>query len=813
MLYDIILPLAIDGVFTYNIPDSIDENSVVGMRVLAPLGKNKIYTGVVFKAHEGELAEQVKVKDIIEIIDDKPIVTRQQLSLWQWVSAYYMCSIGEVMKAALPSAFRLESETHVCINAEYEASSVLPRSMQQILDCLSDGKEKTIDEIGKTIGLKSVINHLRKLQEEGAVLIGEQVEDKYRPKLEPWISLAPAYEENEAGLQIMLNALERAKKQQLLLLAFLGMTEETSSVRRSELLSLTGVSPAILNALIAKGVLCQQMRATERLQNFSASVSANPLNQEQTAAKQQIEQLWKEKNVVLLHGVTGSGKTEIYIHLIQDAINEGKQVLYLVPEIALTTQLTERLQSVFGEQLGVYHSRFSDQERMEIYRNLLEEKHYKVILGVRSSLFLPFKNLGLVIIDEEHDGSYKQQDPAPRYHARNTALFLAQQFHAKTLLGTATPAVETYYNAVSGKIGLVELLHRHGDIELPKIRIIDTRLQYHRKEMQGHFADPLVRKISDEIGRNKQIIVFQNRRGFASWIECRQCAYVPKCANCDVSLTLHKRQGIMVCHYCGYSIPVPDKCPVCGQHTLSDHGMGTEKIEDELHGMFPAAKVSRMDLDTTRNKHAYQRIIDDFAAHKTDILVGTQMVSKGLHFDDVSTVAVLNADSLMNQPDFRSYERAYQMLEQVSGRAGRKAEQGEVIIQTANPDKPIFRYLKAHDYKALYEEQIQERKDFRYPPFYRLMMITVKHRDGKKVDEVASLLHARLSAVFTRRCSRVTQPAISKMQNMYIRNILLKIEADAPYSKAKQLLGEQIMEIKKMPEAKGAVIFVDVDPM
>ena len=812
MFYDIILPLAIDGVFTYNIPDSYDDKEVVGMRVLVPLGKKKLYTGVVYRRHVEQIEEGIEIKDIVCMLDDEPVVSLYQIRLWEWVAEYYMCSIGEVMKAALPSALKLESETHVCINEEFVADGRLTQSQQLLLDLLSDKKEKTIDELSRLADKKNILPALRSLEELNAVLIGERVEDKYKPKTEVWIRLSEQFAGNNQSLQLILNTLEKAKKQQQLLCYFLSLANGEGEVRREELLSLSGMNAAALKGLTEKGILIQEKRQIERIKKTEATLEANPLNEEQERAINEIRQQWKEKEVVLLHGVTGSGKTEIYIHLIKEAVERGEQVLYLVPEIALTTQLTERLQAVFGRQLSVYHSRFSDNERVETYRNLLHGK-CQIVLGVRSSLFLPFSKLGLIIVDEEHDGSYKQQDPAPRYHARNAAVMLAHQFAAHLLLGTATPAIETYYNAQRGRFGLVTLNQRHGNVELPKISVIDLREQYRKKEITGHFSDPLVKKMSEEIEKNKQVIVFQNRRGYAPWIECKECAYVPKCVNCDVSLTLHKRQGTLVCHYCGYTIPIPRVCPACNQQTLTDRGVGTEKIEDELKQIFPQARVSRMDMDTTRSKNSYQHIIDDFAEHKTDILVGTQMVSKGLHFDDVSTVAVLNASSLMNQPDFRSYERAYQLLEQVSGRAGRKHRQGEVIIQTSDPENALLKQVALHDYKSLYEQQIEERRDFKYPPFYRLIVITVKHRDVIKADEAANLLQMRLQTVFTRRCSRVTQPVISKMQNMYIRNILLKIEADAPYSLAKQLLKQQIQELRKTETGKSALIQVDVDPM
>lgn len=814
MLFDVILPLAFEGVLTYNIPDETAlSDTWEGRRVLVQVGRKKVYTGIVWRQHTDPLSDEVEVKDIVAPIDATPMVTSVQLRLWEWMASYYMCTFGEVMKAALPAALRPESETRVRKVAGFESEKPLTATQQRLLDLLADGKEKSVDEIGRIIGMKHVLAALQRLQEAGAVETGERVSDPYRAKTEVRLRLSDACAASEQTLHLMLDALERSPRQQQLMLAFLHYSEGGQPVRRDELLALTGISASVLKGLTDKGLLMQEKHTVGRLKTVECVRPPSPLTAVQQEALRQTEEEWKQHDVVLLHGVTGSGKTELYIHLIKQMLERGEQVLYLVPEIALTTQLTERLRAVFGPQLSVYHSHFTDNERVETYRSLLASGGGRLVLGVRSSVFLPFTALGLVIVDEEHDSSYKQQDPAPRYHARNTAVMLARMTGAKVLLGTATPAVETYYNAQQGKYGLVELTERHGGLQLPAIRLIDTKRQYHRKEMQGHFADPLVSRMADEIGRKKQIIVFQNRRGYAPWTECPACAWVPRCVNCDVSLTLHRRQNVLSCHYCGYTIPVPTVCPACGQAAPCDRGIGTEKAEDELRELFPQARIARMDLDTTRNRSGYQRLIDDFAAHRTDILVGTQMVTKGLHFDDVSTVAVLNADSLVNKPDFRSTETAFQMLEQVSGRAGRTGEQGEVYIQTSCPDNELYRRVALHDYKGLYAKQIVERRDFKYPPFYRLLSVSVKHRDQKKAEAVAAALQAKLQAVFTHRCSRVTEPAVGRLQNMYIRHILLKIEASAPAGKAKELLKEEIRRIRQTADGKSAVIYVDVDPV
>ncbi len=532
------------------------------------------------------------------------------------------------------------------------------------------------------------------------------------------------------------------------------------------------------------------------------------LDTQQSNALSQIKKEWKSHNTTLLFGVTSSGKTEVYMHLIREQLEAGKQILYLVPEIALTTQLTDRLKKVFGEQVVVYHSRVTDGLRAEIYRQQLYPKP-RLIVGARSAVFLPFKDLGLVIVDEEHEPSYKQQDPAPRYHARSVAIMLSQMYHAKVLLGTATPSVESYYNAQIGKYGLVTMKERFAGLQLPKITMIDLSRQYHRKEMYGHFSDPLVARMQEEIEKGKQVILFQNRRGYAPMMECEDCSKSPKCVNCDVPMTLHLRDKRLTCHYCGYSIPMPQTCPECGGR-IKIHGFGTERVEDEVHEFVPAARVMRMDLDSTGKKSAYQDIINAFGKREVDVLVGTQMVSKGLHFDDVSLVAVLNADNLFNQPDFRCYERAYQMLEQVSGRAGRKGEQGEVIIQSFDVKNPLFEYVLNHDYESFYAAQIAEREAYNYPPFSRMITVILRHKDVVKVNRAASELQKRLSLVFGKRCSVVIEPGVSKIQNLHIRTIQLRIEAKASYARAKSMLREQV---QALPELKNVQVLFDIDPM
>ena len=815
---EVVLPLAVQGTYTYRIPPTMSVGA--GFRVLVPFGRKKYYTAIVVMTHDIE-PQGYQVKEILALLDEGPVLRHPQLKFWQWIADYYLCTVGEVYKAAVPSGLKVESETFICTNPDFEEEE--PGSLNDrekvILDFTAQRGKVQLTELTNATGFKNVESIVSRLLDKGAVHVAERMMDNYRPKTETCVRFT-IERNDEAALHEFFDRVKRAKKQEQLLLAYLDLShwmqrsKPVKEVTQEALLKRSGCTQPVLAAARKNGLFEIYKREINRFEMLGKGLVELPkLTEVQNTAYKAIHNSFKEKEITLLRGVTSSGKTSIYMHLINDALSLGKQVLYLVPEIALTTQLTQRLQRVFGERLLIYHSKFSDNERVDIWKKLLTSDEPCVIIGVRSSIFLPYSNLGLVIVDEEHDTSYKQQDPAPRYHARNAALVLARQAGAKVLLGTATPAVETYYNAMQGKYGLVELLLRHGNIPLPRITTIDTRLCYKRKEMTGHFSDPLVHKLSGELERHKQVIVFRNRRGYAPWLSCPQCGYVPKCVNCDISLTVHKRQGTLVCHYCGYTIPLPQSCPVCGETALADHGMGTEKIEDELHELFPKARVARMDLDTTRTKYGYQRIIDDFADRKTDILVGTQMVTKGLDFDGVSTVAVLSADSLSNMPDFRSSERAYQQLEQVSGRAGRRDEQGEVIIQTATPDSALLRYVAAHDYKAMYAEQITEREAFRYPPFYRLIEVSVSHHDLHQADVAAAALQTRLQAVFTRRCSRVIQPVIGKVQNRYIRTILLKIEASAPYAKAKQLIHEQIRLMQQTVSARSAVISIDVDPM
>lgn len=739
-LVDVILPLAIgEGAYTYAVPDN-KPFPAVGARVLVPIGTKEI-TGIVLREHTAPLRESITLREVIDVLDEPSClwVTPEQLRLWQWVADYYMCTLGEVLVAALPAGITDDN---------YTARTVTYLRLRQGVD-----------------------------------------------------------------LDTAKASLSRAPKQRKVLDTYLRLAGEEQEVEKRLLVEESGQSVAAVRALVERKILDEYGKNCTRLQPFTGTVEpAHSLSSAQQEAKEEIARAFLTKDVCLLQGVTSSGKTEVYIHLIREQLALGKQVLYLVPEIALTTQLTSRMQRVFGDDLLVYHSRFTDAERVEIYRSVLENNAPKVLIGVRSSVFLPLRNLGLVIVDEEHETSYKQQEPAPRYHARSVAIMLAHWQWAKVLLGSATPSVESYHNARTGKYGLVRLTERYAGLQLPKITVIDLQRQYHRKEMYDHFSDPLVERIRQELDKQKQVILFQNRRGYAPLLQCVTCGKPPRCVNCDVPLTLHLQQHEMTCHYCGYHTPIPTVCPECGG-ALKVHGFGTERLEEEIGRLFPAARVMRMDLDTTRSKNAYRTIINAVANHEVDILIGTQMVTKGLHFDDVSLVAVLNADPMLNQPDFRSYERAYQMLEQVAGRAGRKGQQGEVFIQTFEPQNAVLDYVRRHDYEGLYGSQIADREQFGYPPFHRLIVLVLKHRNISRLEAASRVLQERLKQVFGSRVSGIIVPSVPRVRNEYVREIRLRIEASAGIGRAKALLREQIGYVQSLPDCKGTAIMADVDPM
>lgn len=814
---DVILPLPLANYYTYSLPDEMAEKVKIGCRVVVSFGRKKFYTAIVANVHFSA-PEAYETKDITELLDAEPILLPIQFRFWSWLSEYYLCTNGDVYKAALPSGLKLESETIVVYNPDFEANAPLPEKEQLILDLLSKEPEQCVTQLEKESGLKNVLSVIKSLLDKEALFIKEELKRNYKPKTEVRVRLtAEAFVEER--LRELFDELSRAPKQLALLMkyvelsGFMGKTP-LKEVSKKDLLAKATASPAIFNGLVDKKVFEVYYHEIGRLNRQQANVSEiNALNTSQQQAFDAILASFEEKNVCLLHGVTSSGKTEIYIHLIQKVIDSGKQVLYLLPEIALTTQITERLQRVFGDKLGIYHSKFSDAERVEIWRKQLGGNGYQVILGVRSSVFLPFEHLGLVIVDEEHENTYKQQDPAPRYHARNAAIILASMYGAKTLLGTATPSIETYYNAVSGKYGFVELAERYKEIQLPEIMPVDIKELARKKRMSGQFSPMLLEKIRVALENKEQIILFQNRRGFAPMIECRTCGWVPRCKNCDVSLTYHKGINQLTCHYCGYTYQVPKSCPACGGVEMINRGFGTEKVEDDIKLIFPEATVARMDLDTTRTRAAYERIIADFEGGKTDILIGTQMVSKGLDFDHVSVVGILNADTMLNYPDFRSYERAYQLMAQVAGRAGRKNKRGLVVLQTKSIEHPIIHQVIQNDYQTMYESQLAERQLFKYPPYYRLIYVYLKNRKEDLLGLMARTMADKLRAVFGNRILGPDNPPVARVQTLYIKKIVIKIEANASMKKVRDQLLRVQREMVEDERFRSLIVYYDVDPM
>ena len=815
---DVIVPLPVAGQYTYSVPADLEDKVKAGCRIVVPFGSKKFYTAIVTSVHQNA-PETYETKDLVEVLDTSPVLLKRQYDFWKWLADYYLCTLGDVYKAALPSGMKLESETLVVSNPEFEADKPLPEKEQRILDLLSDDSEQCITQLEKASGIKNLLSVIKSLLEKEAIRVKEELKRSYKPRVEVRVRLTEGMQAEET-VDRLFDTLARAPKQLALLMKYIelsgwsGEKKNLKEVSRKALLDATGATNSVFNGLVEKHIFETYTFEIGRLSEGPVeTVGLNPLSMAQQRAYTEILAHFHQKNVCLLHGVTASGKTEIYIHLIQQVIQAGKQVLYLLPEIALTTQITERLRRVFGNRLGIYHSKFPDAERVEIWRKQLTDQDYDVILGVRSSVFLPFRRLGLVIVDEEHENTYKQQEPAPRYHARNAAIMLASMFGAKTLLGTATPSIETYYNAVNGKYGWVQLTERHQQIQLPHIEVVDIKELSRKKRMTAQFSPLLLQKIREALDQKEQVILFQNRRGFAPMIECRTCGWVPKCKNCDVSLTYHKGLNQLTCHYCGYTYQVPKSCPACGGVELMNRGFGTEKIEDDIKLIFPEARVARMDLDTTRTRTAYERIIADFEEGKTDILIGTQMVSKGLDFDRVSVVGILNADSMLNYPDFRSYERAFQLMAQVAGRAGRKNKQGLVVLQTKSPDLPLIHQVVANDYSGLYQTQIDERRLFKYPPFYRLIYVYLKHRKEGVLEQAADLMAGYLRNGLGDRVLGPDRPPVSRIQTLFIRKIVVKIEQQASMSKVREYLQQVQRAIIEDERFRSLLVYYDVDPM
>ncbi|MCE9140555.1 replication restart helicase PriA [Bacteroides fragilis] len=814
---DVILPLPLPRCFTYSLPDEGAEEVQIGCRVVVPFGRKKYYTAIVRNVHHYAPTEY-EVKEISTVLDTSPILLPGQFRFWEWLADYYLCTQGDVYKAALPSGLKLESETIVEYNPDFEADAPLSEREQLVLDLLAKEPEQCVTKLEKESGLKNILTVIKSLLDKEALFVKEELRRTYKPKTEARVRLA-ADASGEENLRRIFDELERAPKQLALLMKYVELSGvlgdgASKEVSKKELLQRASASPAIFNGLVEKQIFEVYYQEIGRLNRLvGKTVELNVLNEHQQRAYHEIMQSFQEKNVCLLYGVTSSGKTEVYIHLIEETLRQGRQVLYLLPEIALTTQITERLKRVFGSRLGIYHSKFPDAERVEIWQKQLTEEGYDIILGVRSSVFLPFRNLGLVIVDEEHENTYKQQDPAPRYHARNAAIVLASMYGAKTLLGTATPSVETWQNATTGKFGWVELKERYKEIQLPEIIPVDIKELHRKKRMTGQFSPLLLQYVREALDNKQQVILFQNRRGFAPMIECRTCGWVPKCKNCDVSLTYHKGINQLTCHYCGYTYQLPRSCPACEGVELMHRGFGTEKIEDDVKLIFPEASVARMDLDTTRTRSAYEKIIADFEQGKTDILIGTQMVSKGLDFDHVSVVGILNADTMLNYPDFRSYERAFQLMAQVAGRAGRKNKRGRVVLQTKSIDHPIIRQVMTNDYEDMVAGQLAERQMFHYPPYYRMVYVYLKNRNETLLDVMAHTMAEKLRALFGNRILGPDKPPVARIQTLFIRKIVVKIEQNAPMSRARELLLRVQREMIEDERFKSLIVYYDVDPM
>lgn len=813
---DVIVPLPLQGEFTYTIPDRYSKDIMIGCRVIVQFGKKKFYTAIVKNIYE---SDEVKpdLKEIVSVLDQFPILVPQQFLFWDWIASYYMCTLGEVYKAALPSALKLESETLVFRNESFEAEDKFSPNEVKVFHVLSSTKPLRISEIEKQTSINNAIPYIKTLSDKGAAFLNENVQNRYAPKTETAVRLSQEY--SESDLSVIIDDLKRAKKQEQLLLLFLGLREDSDDVSRFFILKKklqqdAGVSSGVIDALVDRGILESFQSEISRFNYGESNLDLSKrLNSFQQKAYDDIYTSFKEKDTVLLHGVTSSGKTEIYIQLIKDALSKNQHVLYLLPEIALTTQITERLKKIFGEKLLVYHSRFNDNERAETWQSLLKSDDPKVVLGARSAIFLPFRELGLIIVDEEHEASYKQQDPSPRYNAKNAAIVLANIYKCKTLLGTATPSIETYYNALSGRYGLVSLSKRYEEIALPEVITVNTKDLRKRKQMKSILSPLLVDDVKTALSRGEQVILFQNRRGFAPMLECKTCSWTPRCLHCDVSLTYHKVQRAMVCHYCGAAYPVPSECPECLTPTLDTQGYGTERVEELVVENIPEGIVLRMDLDTTRSKRAYENIISDFEANKANILIGTQMVSKGLDFENVSLVGILNADNMLNYPDFRAHERAFQLMMQVSGRAGRKNKRGRVLLQTGHPSHPIISFVKDHDYQSFYEMQLEERKVFRYPPFYRLIEIIVRGKDESVVDSMAYQFSRLLKESFQDRVLGPTKPSVARVQTLHIRKILLKIENQASPQKVREVIESYHKYIKNNPKYRSILLHYDIDPM
>jgi primosomal protein N' (replication factor Y) (superfamily II helicase) len=817
---DIILPLSVGSSYTYSVPDDKAEGVLPGMAVIVQFGRKKLYSGVIRRLHHFKNITG-PAKDILYIQDDIPVVNESQFRLWEWISSYYMCSIGEVCNAALPSGFKLESETGLIPLDKLPDADDLDEKERYLHGIVSSAKKITLQKLQKAYPERDFMNLLRSLINKGYLQKEEKIREKFKPKKLKLIKLVPETGE-KAGIEKLLSALKNAKAKARILSTFLELSDADGNlspgIEKGLLLKKQGVSAAVLNNMVKQGIFeIIEIAVPDAPPPFTHVEGPVKLNPKQGNALEGIKKSFTVNDVVLLHGVTSGGKTEIYIHLIKETVALGKQVLYLMPEIALTAQMVVRLKAVFGNRVAVYHSKYTGSERMHLWKDLLHtdrnnDEKISIILGARSAVFLPFTRLGLVIVDEEHENSYKQFDPAPRYHARDTAIILAGFHGAKVLLGTATPSVDTYYNCEKGKYGKVELNERYMDIKLPEVIVVNTRDARRKKAMHSHFSDVLIKNVAEALEKHEQVILFQNRRGYATYLECQNCGYIPVCRKCDVTLTYHKAGNRLQCHYCGQSQRLPQKCPLCGNEGLLMKGYGTEQIEDEIPLFFPGARTGRLDYDTAKKRESYETLLERFEKNEFDILVGTQMVTKGLHFDHVKVVGIMSADSLLNFPDFRSYERSFQQMAQVSGRAGRKKEQGKVIIQTADDKHPVLKYVISNDYRAFYEEQIAERRIFSYPPFSRLIRITLRHREREILDKAAGKLALSLQEFLKDKVIGPEYPMIERIKDLYQKNLLIKADKDNKLPAVKQSVKEEINALLKTPPFRSVQVITDVDP-
>jgi primosomal protein N' (replication factor Y) len=810
---DVILPIPLQRLFTYSITEAEAQFLQQGMRVAVPFGKSKVYTALVYKIHQ-QKPETYDAKEIQQILDEQPIVSKQQLKHWEWIASYYMASLGEVFRSAIPSAFLLESETVISRheNAETDESKLKDDEFL-IFEALQHQSLLKIQEISNILGKKNVLPVLTRLIEKEVIQVYEEIYEQYKPKLVRYVKLHAKYT-SEENLQELLETLNRAKKQRDVILSLFSLSATTKKpITVKELSKESKASSAVIKALVGKEILEEYYIQKDRIEyNGNETEASKQLNQYQQEAYKTIKTAVKTQDVCVLYGITSSGKTEVYVKLIEEIIATGKQVLYLLPEIALTTQLITRLQHYFGEKVAVYHSKYSIHERVEVWNNVLENKSKaQIVLGARSSLFLPFSNIGLIIADEEHETSFKQFDPAPRYHARDAAIVLAKLHQGKIVLGSATPSVESYYNAQTNKYAIATITRRYGDVLLPAMELVDIKEKHRKKRMKGHFSDRLLEDIQETLDNGEQVILFQNRRGYAPIIECNTCGHSPQCPNCDVSLTFHQYKNQLRCHYCSHHIAMQHQCLACGSNKLDSKGFGTQQIEQELKELLPEVKIGRMDLDTTRGKYGYQKIISAFEQQEIQILVGTQMLTKGLDFRNVNLVGIMNADSMLNFPDFRAHERSFQLIQQVAGRAGRTKKRGKVIVQTYNPYHQILQQVSVGDFEGMFKDQLNDRRQFHYPPFYRLIKITLKHKEYNRVNESAAWFAKSLRNSFGENVLGPEFPAIARIRNLYLKNILLKIPKQQSLGKTKEVIERVKNSFSSIANYRSVRVIIDVD--